>query len=391
MEVENIERKYCVYMHISPSNKAYIGITCQKPNERWGLNGSEYCRGTQRRFQKAIEKYGWNNFEHIIWADGLTEEEANHMEILLIALFRTNCRRYQDPEYGYNMTDGGGGMSGHQDSEETKVKKSIASKNMWQVDGFREKMIKIHTGRKHQPCSQEVKDKISESLKGKLAKERNPMCREVYSPELNVVLYSATEAFDRYGISPQGVSNCCNGRQQTAGFHPVTGEPLHWEYVDKSYIEANKNNYSHKTGVDWWNIRPVNQYSLDGILIKRWDYILCAGIECKIDPSSIRKCCAGIYNHAGGFLWRYKDEYDEDYLYFEMPKRKTNGPIVQLDANDMIVAEYSDVPELFASTGFDKSSIYKCLNGKMKSYHGYIFKLKEDYENEVTKGVLING
>jgi hypothetical protein len=301
---------------------------------------------------------------------------------LLIALFKTNCRRYQNPEYGYNMTDGGGGMSGHRDSEETRKKKSIASTAMRQVDGFKDKMIQIHTGKKHKPYSQETKDKMSEMMRGKFAKDKNPMCREVYSPELDMIFYSAIDVFDKYGISPQGVSCCCNGRQQTAGVHPVTGEPLHWRYVDESYVELNRNNYNHKTGVDWWNSRPVNQYSIDGRLIKRWDYILQAGIECDIDPSSIRKCCAGIYNTAGGFLWRYKDEYDEDYLYFEIPKRKTNGPIIQTNLNDEFIAEYTDVPELSRVTGFDTSSIYKCLKGKMKSYHGYKFKLKENCENK---------
>lgn len=375
------ELKWCVYIHRNIINdKAYIGITCQKLTERWGLEGCEYCRGTQPAFGNAIKKYGWNNFEHIIWAEDLTEDEANRLEVLLIALFKTNCCRYKNPTYGYNLTDGGGGVSGHKDSEETRKKKSNASRERWQINGYRDKLVKIHTGRKHKPYSQDAKDKMSEIMKGKFARDQNPMCREVYSPELDMIFYSAIEAFDRYGVSPQGISNCCNDRQQTAGFHPITGEPLHWEFVDKSYIDTNKNNYNHKKGTDWWNCRPVNQYSLDGILIKKWDYIQQAGAECNIDPSGIRKSCAGIYFRAGDFLWRYRDEYDEDYLIAIPPKRKTNGPIIQLDLNDKFIAEYLDVPELVLKTGFDSSSIYKCINDKMKSYHGYKFKLKDNYK-----------
>lgn len=378
--METKEKKWCVYIHRNKiNNKAYIGITSQTLNGRWGLDGKEYCRGGQPRFKNAIEKYGWDNFEHIIWAEELTEKEANHIEILLIALFKTNCCRYKNPEYGYNLTDGGGGMSGHKDTEETRKKKSEASNRMWAQDGFKEKMVKIHTGSKHKSFSQEARNNISESLKGKFTREKNPMCREVYSPELNEIFYSSIGAYDKYGISPQGISNCCNGNQKTAGIHPETGQLLHWEYIDKSYIDKNKNNYNHKTGTDWWNCRQVNQYSLNGNLIKRWDYILQAGTECNIDPSSIRKCCAGVYNSAGGFLWRYKDEYDEEYLEFTMPKRETNGPIIQTDLNDEFIAEFHDVPELSSITGFDSSSIYKCIKGKMKSYRGYKFKLKEDY------------
>ena len=375
-----MDRQWCVYIHISPSNKAYIGITCQNPSERWGKNGAQYCRGAQPRFQYAIQKYGWDNFEHIIWANDLTEEEANHIEILLISLFKTNSRRYRNPEYGYNMTDGGGGMSGHHDSEETRKKKSDASKKMWQSDGFKEKMIEIHTGIKRGPRQQEFKDKMSEIMIGKFSKDKNPMCREVYSPELNETFYSAVEAFDKYGISPQGISDCCNERQQTSGIHPITGESLHWRYVDESYIELNKINYNHKTGADWWSSRPVNQYSLDGKLIKRWDCISQAGKECNIDPSGIRKCCAYIYATAGNFLWRYKDEYDEEYLFFEIPKTKSKGPIIQTDLDGKFIAEYLNVPELLKATGYDSSCIYKCLKDESKSYRNYKFKLKTNDE-----------
>ena len=31
----NKDKLYVVYEHISPSNKKYIGITCQIPEHRW--------------------------------------------------------------------------------------------------------------------------------------------------------------------------------------------------------------------------------------------------------------------------------------------------------------------------------------------------------------------
>ena len=34
------EHKYAVYMHIFPNKKKYIGITGQKPKERWRVNGA---------------------------------------------------------------------------------------------------------------------------------------------------------------------------------------------------------------------------------------------------------------------------------------------------------------------------------------------------------------
>ena len=52
---------YCVYLHTSPTNKYYVGITKQNPLKRWA-NGRGYCKN--KHFYKAILKYGWDNFQH---------------------------------------------------------------------------------------------------------------------------------------------------------------------------------------------------------------------------------------------------------------------------------------------------------------------------------------
>lgn len=86
-------------MHISPSNKKYIGITKQRPTDRWS-NGNGYKHSPF--FHNAITKYGWNNFKHIILFDKLSEERALRLETLCIILLRTNNKLY-----GYNLTTGG--------------------------------------------------------------------------------------------------------------------------------------------------------------------------------------------------------------------------------------------------------------------------------------------
>ena len=72
---------YSVYIHISPSNKYYVGITKLEPSRRWGKNG---CGYKKQGFYNAIQKYGWDNFKHEIIAEHLTESEACNMEITLI-------------------------------------------------------------------------------------------------------------------------------------------------------------------------------------------------------------------------------------------------------------------------------------------------------------------
>ncbi len=95
---------YKVYCHISPSNKIYIGITQQGVNKRW-QNGKGY-KGNQY-FYRAIQKYGWDNFQHEILFENLTKQEAEKKEIELIKKYdSTNINK------GYNILEGGNATSG---------------------------------------------------------------------------------------------------------------------------------------------------------------------------------------------------------------------------------------------------------------------------------------
>ena len=108
-----MENNYIVYMHVSPSDKRYIGITSQKPERRW-KNGIGYK--SNEHFYRAIEKYGWDNFQHIIIAKGLTKEEAEWLEIELIREWgTTNFKK------GYNKSKGGESNKGYKHTEEWKI------------------------------------------------------------------------------------------------------------------------------------------------------------------------------------------------------------------------------------------------------------------------------
>lgn len=90
---------YIVYMHTCPNGKTYVGITQQEAKRRWnngrGYIGNEY-------FTRAIKKYGWANIKHEILFENLTKQEAAEKEIELIAMNKSDDRRY-----GYNQNKGG--------------------------------------------------------------------------------------------------------------------------------------------------------------------------------------------------------------------------------------------------------------------------------------------
>lgn len=69
---------YTVYIHKNKVNdKIYVGITGRTVEERWGYNGNGYYRN--KHFYDSILKYGWDNFEHIIIKEGLSQEEAGNL------------------------------------------------------------------------------------------------------------------------------------------------------------------------------------------------------------------------------------------------------------------------------------------------------------------------
>ena len=97
-------KEYCIYLHRNKINgKVYIGQTCQKPEKRWNYGyGYKNCP----RFYSAIVSYGWSNFEHIILENNLTSDEANEKEQYYIKKYNS-----QNPDLGYNLTEGGSSLS----------------------------------------------------------------------------------------------------------------------------------------------------------------------------------------------------------------------------------------------------------------------------------------
>jgi hypothetical protein len=105
---------FTVYMHVNKTNqKKYIGITSQKPEDRWGPNGNKY---TAQYFSRAIEKYGWDNFDHYILCEDLAENEAKQLEVTLIEEHNTF-----NPEFGYNCTLGGDGCRKYKSDEDFRI------------------------------------------------------------------------------------------------------------------------------------------------------------------------------------------------------------------------------------------------------------------------------
>ena len=130
-----MNKNYIVYKHTAPNGKIYIGQTGQKnPKRRW-QNGEGYKPNSH--FYSAIKKFGWDNFEHVIVADGLTKEEADWLEKFLIDYYETT-----DRTKGYNNTSGGDGS--FEMTDEAKKKISKARKGVKLSDEHRKHLSEAH-------------------------------------------------------------------------------------------------------------------------------------------------------------------------------------------------------------------------------------------------------
>ena len=225
---------YTVYRHKNKINgKIYIGITMQEPEKRWGIDGCNYK--SSPHFYAAIQKYGWDNFEHEILFTNLTKEEACLKEQELIKKYDS-----MDRDFGYNSTSGGESFVMN---EETKQKIS-------------QSMLGNKNGLGH-PCSEEKKKKISESQKGRkfteehkqklseAAKNRHTPCSEqakenirkashkkpIYCQELNTVYESVQECARQLNLYPSTIVKVCKGKLKTTGGY-------HLSYYNNDTINA---------------------------------------------------------------------------------------------------------------------------------------------------------
>lgn len=241
------DRRWCVYMHINKTNgKKYIGQTCQDPPEKRWRDGQGYLGCT--KFWNAIQKYGWQAFDHIIVQSGLTLDEANHLEEELIRKYNTTS-----DEYGYNLQSGG---EKKKQSEETinKVREHHADFN----------------GGKH------------------------PRAKAVYCIELDKFFECMRDAQRELNINVKDIGACCRGVRNTAGNY-------HWIYTDnieESNIEEILNRKKHAQITHKKRVRCQETGEV-------FDSITQASIEKNVDLSSISACCHGKLGHTKGLHWEF--------------------------------------------------------------------------------------
>lgn len=383
------------------NGKIYIGQTQQELKIRFGHNGANYKHCSH--FWNAIQKYGWDNFEHIVLISGVSLELANIFEEELIRKYNTMNNRL-----GYNMIAGGNNRKRRQE-----VTDKIAEKNRHPSSETLRKMSIASTGRKHSPeviekirnsnigkkrseearkkisiakrnISEETRRKISEAGKGRPCSQR---CKDLASKRFkgnryrakSIIQYDSDGKFIRtwdcamdiereIGINHGNIGKCCNGNMKSAGGYQ-------WRY--------DKGNYS--------DIKPVKindrkikiyQYDLDGAYIKTWDSAFTINKELGYATSNIKKCCNGKIYSAYGYRWskNYSDNID---AYINTHCRK----IVQFDLQMNYIKIWDSIKDAANELDIDYTIIQGCCRRKGKqTKSGFVWRYIEDVELETVKG-----
>ncbi len=73
-------------------------------------------------------------------------------------------------------------------------------------------------------------------------------------------------------------------------------------------IKYNNSYGTHNTRVSNSLCKKINQYTADGDFIKTWNSIKVASETLKINAGNITKCCKGVRNKAGDYVWKYADK-----------------------------------------------------------------------------------
>lgn len=145
------------------NGKIYIGKT-NNPKRRLIQHKSLSNKNNGYYIHNAISKYGISNFNFDILYETDLEEDCLEKEMFYIDLFKTNINKY-GKDFGYNLTDGGEGVSGivrQPMSEEQKERISKALKG---------KYIGENSATFGKHLSQEHKDKISKAITGIIRSE----------------------------------------------------------------------------------------------------------------------------------------------------------------------------------------------------------------------------
>lgn len=385
---EKINNTYTVYCHTNMiNNKKYIGITKNLLIRRWKKGGSGY-KG--QVFFNAIQKYGWDNFEHKIIAENLSKEEARKMEIELISTLHTLIG-----ENGYNVGRGGeysnpiilpvyqfdyhGNLINEYESA-TEAANAVKAKNSSGISyqcAHPDKKKYAHgyvwRYKKDVPDLNEFKNNFDSSP--------YELYEPIYQFDLNNNLISSYKSIiDASKTNPQFLTHNiylnCKGEQATAFGYL-------WKFQkDVPDIEEFRRTNIIKINYESQINEPVIQLDFHGNIIKEYSSVKEAGDLNNCSCTCIDKVCTGLHSSFADSLWVYKKDYTGNEIYHNNRIRS----VLQFDLQGNYINKFISATEAGESLGVGRGNdINGVCRGEHAVAHGFIWKYEDEYDGQKIK------
>ena len=330
---------YIVYRYTNTVNgKMYVGITKQGSISKRFNNGHGYYNRCPH-LGTAIKKYGWDAFEKEIVAYGLTVEEAESLEIDLIARYDLT-----NPSKGYNIKTGGhlgkgmsaeGRASMHEqncglnapkqrpvivfDTSGNKIGEFPLITFAADHYGIKRGTIINHLRRGNHPCfgmifkyKDEIgeSDKLSEEELKRYLEKKDISGSNSYMAKAVVIFDSATgKRIAQYGSIKDAcldysgdILGCLRGK------HNAFGDGYTVRYLDDvgDIDELPQSERYDQSSALPNNRRIILQYSKDGTFIGEYPSMTEASRQTGIGMSNIQYSASHSGRTAGGYVWVYK-------------------------------------------------------------------------------------
>lgn len=232
-----------VYIIINPKGRKYIGKSINIERRFKGYAAGR-CK-TQTKLYHSILKYGWDKHEKVVWV--CKEKDIDSIERYYISWWSTT-------KYGLNCLSGGGGI---------------------------------------RPTAEQIK-KMSESKKGLMAGDKNPMYGKKWTQERRdrqseIAKNISDETRRKISIGNTGRVFSKESREKKS--KSLMGHPVS-EQVREKLREARS-----------FKVLQFNKY---GVFIKEFTSAKSARLE--TGCHNVSECAAGKLKTSGGFIWKYKKD-----------------------------------------------------------------------------------
>jgi len=119
--------------------------------------------------------------------------------------------------------------------------------------------------------------------------------------------------------------------------------------------------------------KKVYQYDLDSNFIKEFRSARTAASELNLNHGNISRCCNGIFEHSGGYIFRY--EKLDTIEKVESPNA-VKKQVIEVDSNGTEINRWVSIMDCSRDAKLDHGNLSRVCNGKLQSIKGRFFKFQ---------------